>query len=71
MTNIELRYYEQMTHMANEISKKCSKIDWEQRRYEIAKELIARNPLSAKQAVEMADELITELQKSNNDGRIE
>lgn len=49
-------------------------IDWEQRRYEIAKECVAvlmRNEITledaAKLSVEQADALITELKKKNKD----
>ena len=49
-------------------------IDWEQRRYEIAKECVAvlmRNEITledaAKISVEQADALITELKKKNKD----
>ena len=42
-------------------------IDWEQRRYEIARDVYANQfhgNLTAKQAVEKADRLISELQRS-------
>ncbi|MCQ2232483.1 MAG: hypothetical protein MJZ30_11610 [Paludibacteraceae bacterium] len=40
------------------------KIDWEQRRYEIAREIYANNPDTyAEQAVKLADDLIAELKK--------
>lgn len=73
MTNIELRYYEMMCHMASEIIKKQSApIDWEQRRYEIAKEVMAKaHNSSAKYAVAKADELIAELKNTMNDGHTE
>lgn len=42
-------------------------IDWEQRRYEIAREICANNCMySAKQCVSFADALIEELKKNNN-----
>lgn len=40
-------------------------IDWEQRRYEIAKECYARQDVSAEKAVMWADRLIEELKKCN------
>ncbi len=44
------------------------KIDWEQRRYEIAKELFCNYPQmerTAQEAVEWADDLIEELKKTS------
>ncbi len=44
------------------------KIDWEQRRYEIAKELFCNYPqmeCTAQEAVEWADDLIEELKKTS------
>lgn len=42
-----------------------NEIDWEQRRYEIAKECYARQDVSAEKAVMWADRLIEELKKRN------
>lgn len=39
-------------------------IDWEQRRYEIARDLFCKKEISAKSAVICADKLIEELKKS-------
>lgn len=68
MTNAELKYYATMSNMASEVAGKCSKIDWEQRRYEIAKEVlptINQPTISVAErvsmALEYADELIRQL----------
>lgn len=72
-TYIEQKYYELMCRMASEIIKKESApIDWERRRYEIAKEVMANAfNSSAKFAVAKADELIAELKNTTNDGHTE
>lgn len=71
MTNAELKYYATMSNMALEVAGKCGKIDWEQRRYEIAKEVlptINQPTLSVAErvniAIKYADELIHQLKES-------
>lgn len=77
MTNAELKYYATMSNMALEVAGKCGKIDWEQRRYEIAKEVLPviiqqctenqSTPIVAERvniAIKYADELIHQLKES-------
>lgn len=70
MTNIELETYS----LAKEFFRKNSKINWEQRRYEIAKEILCRMDLTPKifsieymvnRSVEIADTLIEKLKDGN------
>lgn len=74
MTNAELKYYATMSNMALEVAGKCGKIDWEQRRYETAKDVLptiikhcTENeptllvPERVSIAIEYADELIRQL----------
>lgn len=83
MTKIEMQAMDAVIGIHREM-KKANEIDWEQRRYEIAKDVLASSSIKtavdilsagfsigenclavacAKQAVEMADALISELQK--------
>lgn len=43
-----------------------SEINWEQRRYEVAKELYANNEMSASEAISQATEFINKLKDVNN-----
>ena len=69
MTNIEIQTLEAVKSASRDISKYIAclhnaDVIWEQRRYEIAKDMFTRNPrLSPKEAVMFADELIKELKK--------
>ena len=77
MTQLEQSFYESATKYCREHSTDCNynkQIDWEQRRYEIAKDILAAlisNPnhcgksyeSEVKHAVEFADALIDELKK--------
>lgn len=72
MTKIEMEAMEAVIGIRKEMAK-ANEIDWEQRRYEIAKDLYPiachdMNPSESKEApakaaVELADILITELKK--------
>lgn len=69
MTKIEMQAMDAVIGIHREM-KKANEVDWEQRRYEIAKEvsLSLKNSLNpykedAKYAVEIADLLIAELKK--------
>lgn len=69
MTKIEMQAMDAVIGIHREM-KKANEIDWEQRRYEIAKEVFLNlknslNPYKedAKNAVEIADMLIAELKK--------
>lgn len=72
MTKIEMEAMEAVIGIRKEMAK-ANEIDWEQRRYEIAKDLYPiachdMNPLESKEApakaaVELADILIAELKK--------
>lgn len=75
LTKIEIQYMEAVIGIHREMRKANDReIDWEQRRYEIAKEVypiachdinpLADKAASAKAAVEIADLLIAELKKS-------
>lgn len=73
MTNLEQAFLESATRYFREAQSK--EIDWEQRRYEIAKDvliaLIAKPEIvltasDAKVAIRYADALIEELKKENN-----
>lgn len=70
MTQIEVRFYELASSFFSKMlhpSKAKDDIDWEQRRYEIAKELYCRNNdyfrTRPKESVEYAEKLIAELKK--------
>lgn len=72
MTNIELQTYNAHVNMCRNLSNHLEKIDWEQRRYEIAKDvfctlLTEKNELTyfqkAENAVLRADALIEALKK--------
>lgn len=72
MTNIELQQAHASIRMCGAVVNKCENIDWEQRRYEIAKEVfpitltdksIATYSGAAEKAVNIADYLIEELKK--------
>lgn len=67
MTVLEERFFNAVISFCNKVSDRLAdKIDWEQRRYEIAKErYCSANPHSAKDAVACADLLIEELKKNN------
>ena len=72
MTNIELRTYEAHASMCHQVSNHLGKVDWEQRRYEIAKDVLAGYaashkgllPADAQSAVRCADALIAELKRT-------
>lgn len=68
MTIIEERFYNAVISLSNKICDRlANKIDWEQRRYEIASGIYKRcdlpNKDSAEYAVSRADLLIEELKK--------
>ena len=73
MTEIELRFYHlACSFFANNTKQETKEIDWEQRRYEIAKSALIgcvvtdKTPspkAMAKSAVDLADALIEELKK--------
>ena len=75
MTNAELQAYEAVKGIHREM-KKANEPNWEQRRYEIARDClvgiagssnveISNGALTAKYVVELADSLIEELKKGN------
>lgn len=72
MTVIEKETYEAIKAACKEYTKKSRTIDWEQRRYEIVKDyvpyIMTHNPnftasMCAKRAIDIANEIIVELQK--------
>lgn len=68
MTIIEEKFYNAVISLSNKICDRlANKIDWEQRRYEIASGIYKRcdlqNKASAEYAVSRADLLIEELKK--------
>lgn len=74
MTNIELETLSAIKAACRKYmsaNEPCATPDWEQRRYEIAKEILphllahSNIALEVKRAVTYADALIAELQKSN------
>lgn len=68
---VPMNYYWDLEDVEEELT---NKIDWEQRRYEIAKDVFAeiydifQNEHSEKVAVRAADALIAELKKGGNNG---
>lgn len=69
MTNIELEYYS----LAKEFFRKNTKIDWEQRRYEISKDVLCTFNLDPRimseeylvnKAISIADTLIEKLKEN-------
>lgn len=75
LTNAELRAYEAHATMCHDVCNHLTKKDWEQRRYEIAKDvfcilLTEKNELTyfqkAENAVLRADALIEELKKKKD-----
>lgn len=82
LTRIEMDYMNSVCSI-NRKMKDQKEIDWEQRRYEIAKEMLAAfmsNSCSevydyemerqAREAVAYADALIAELKKGGNNGKV-
>lgn len=75
MNNIELEVARTQVRVNKVLASKIENIDWEQRRYEIAKyifpTLISKsaltNEMAAERTVELADLLIEELKKKNLD----
>ena len=72
LTNIEQRAYEAHVSMCHDVSNHLTKRDWEQRRYEIAKDIYCKylteiKDLPSKDLAELsvhrADELIEALKK--------
>ena len=73
MTQIELEATYATKRMCNAVTKRCEEIDWEQRRYEIARNFMCSRISGldyypdadklSKTAVEYADVLIAELKK--------
>lgn len=67
MTQIEVRFYELASSFFSKMlhpSKAKDEIDWEQRRYEIAKDIYVSSPnCTPNTAVREAEELIAELKK--------
>lgn len=76
MTNIELETYSAVKNMARNISRDIEDINWEQRRYEIAKDCLASYMSSTihgtydkdacvENAIYLADKLIEKLRKKD------
>ena len=68
MTRIEMEVMQLIKSACRKYIESKQEIDWEQRRYEIAKDcFVMQRSVTAREAVALADQLIAELKKEKED----